>query len=220
MTVATVTQWSVTPGKLQEFMPNVAQAKKIHQRHGGQVRVLQNSFGGEFTGRISYVIEHADLAAFASFSHKLQADAEWQKLWANANSGSPSGTMVGNSLLNELSANGGGGGQSNARPGAVFVVAVLRPTPGRMQESQASVTEASRMLTATGAKVRVWQATLAGAQAGTVLVTSELADISSLGTALQKLQSGSEWQQFQQRVGAAGHTTLVSQSLFTELAVG
>jgi len=220
MAVATVTQWAVTPGKQEEFLPNVARAKKIHQRLGGQVRVLQNTFGGENTGRISYVIEHSDLAAFASFSQQMQADAEWQQLWASVNSGSPAATMISNSLLAEPAPSNSSGAQGGSRPGAAMVVVALRPTPGRLQEALASVAEAGRILSAAGAQVRVWQATIAGSQAGSLLATSELADMSSFATAMQKLQSGTEWRQFQQRAGAAGHATVVSQSLYIELPAG
>ena len=47
MTVRSVSIWRARDGKLAEFMGNVAQAKKIHERLGGKVRVSQTLFGGQ-----------------------------------------------------------------------------------------------------------------------------------------------------------------------------
>lgn len=101
--VAQVAQFRIVQGKNQEFNANVATAKKIHERHGARVRVWQGVFAGENTGLVSYVIEHNDLAAYASFAQKLAADSEWLEFAAKTlQSGNPTGTFLSAVLANEI----------------------------------------------------------------------------------------------------------------------
>ncbi len=103
MAVAQVVQFQIVPGRNPEFMTNVAAGKKIHERLGGRVRVWAATAAGPNTGTVSYVIEHDDLAAFASFSDKLAADSEWQEFLAKTlQRADPAGTLLGASLVNEL----------------------------------------------------------------------------------------------------------------------
>jgi hypothetical protein len=219
MAVASQTQWRVTPGKQQEFMTNITQAKKIHQRLGGKVRVFLNSFGGPDTGTLVYRIEHADMATFAAFSDRMQADPEWQQLWSSVQGQSgPVATMTANSLLVEMPLPGGSGAVD--APSGAMAVVILQPAPGRQQQLQADIADAARIVESTGGRVRVWQAAWAGPRAGTFIITTSSADIGAFAASYQKLQASSEWQQFQARAAASGNLTLLSQSLVTELSVG
>ncbi|MEP6659423.1 MAG: hypothetical protein ABJD24_05860 [Acidimicrobiales bacterium] len=92
--------WRPRDGKLGEFMGNAAEAKKIHERLGGKVRVSQTLFGGQ-PMTVVYVIEHQDMTAFAKFSDKMSADTEWQKFWTSAMA-SPSADFLQSSLLQEI----------------------------------------------------------------------------------------------------------------------
>ena len=77
MAVGTVTIWSVHPGRTADFLKNAAAAKGIHERLGGKVRLRQIVYGGPNSGQFVYTIEHTDMTAFAAFSDKLNANAEW-----------------------------------------------------------------------------------------------------------------------------------------------
>ena len=81
-------------------MGNVAQAKKIHERLGGKVRVSQTLFGGQ-PATVVYVIEHQDMTAFAKFTDNLNTDTGWQEFWMSALA-NPSGDWLQNSLLQEI----------------------------------------------------------------------------------------------------------------------
>ena len=81
--VAQLATWRPRDGHLQEFLANVATAKKIHERLGAKVRVWQTMFGGQAMS-LGYVIEHAGWEAFGKFGAKLEADAEWQAFWSKA----------------------------------------------------------------------------------------------------------------------------------------
>jgi hypothetical protein len=103
MTVVNVSQWQVNPGKAAAFMENVATAKAIHERLGASVRVYQASLAGPNAQSISYVIEHADHAAFGAFTDKQAADAEWQTFLVEVlGSADPTGVLVSNSLATEV----------------------------------------------------------------------------------------------------------------------
>lgn len=102
MAAMTLTAWKVTPGKQQEFLATIAEAKAIHERLGGRVRVWLATGAGPNAGNIWYVIEHDDLAAYASFTQQLQADPEWQTCWAGLQSADPCATLLGNSLATEF----------------------------------------------------------------------------------------------------------------------
>lgn len=100
--VASISLWRPLDGKLQEFVKRVATAKKIHERLGGKVRVWQNNFGGQPMS-VGYVVEHDGWAAFGKFAEKMEADAEWQKFWADALS-HPAATLLQNSIAVEMPA--------------------------------------------------------------------------------------------------------------------
>jgi len=102
MAVAQVFQFQINPGKNQEFNAQVAEAKKIQERLGGRVRVWQATMAGPNSGFISYVIEHDNLAAFATFSDKLAADADWLAFVAKTFGANPSARVVAGSLANEV----------------------------------------------------------------------------------------------------------------------
>ena len=101
--VAQVAQFRIIQGKNQEFNANVAEAKKIHERHGGRVRVWQATAAGPNTGLVSYVIEHDDLAAYASFAAKLAADSEWLAFAGKTlQSANPTGALISATLATEI----------------------------------------------------------------------------------------------------------------------
>jgi hypothetical protein len=97
--VAQVATWRPRDGHLQEFLANVATAKKIHERLGAKVRVWQSMFGGQAM-TLGYVIEHAGWEAFGKFGAKLEADPEWQSFWSKALA-NRTGELLQNSVLTE-----------------------------------------------------------------------------------------------------------------------
>lgn len=103
MAVAQVFQFRIIQGKAQEFNANVAEAKKIQERLGGRVRVWQATMAGQNTRLVSYVVEHDNMAAFASFSDKIAADSEWTAFAAKTLlGGNPTGNLLSAVLANEI----------------------------------------------------------------------------------------------------------------------
>jgi len=125
--------------------------------------------------------------------------------------------MMSNSLLVEQPAQGRDGAGDGSMGATVAVI--LQPTPGKQQQLQADIAEATRILESTGGHVRTWQAIFAGPRAGTVLLASAMPDMAAFAASFEKLQASSEWQQFQAKASADGNATVLSQSLLVELAV-
>lgn len=92
MAMMTAATWQALPGKLPDFMANIAAAKAIHTRLGGKVRIGITQFGGT-PSSVVYTIEHADWNAFGAFGAKMADDADWQKFWAGA-TGDPTAQLV------------------------------------------------------------------------------------------------------------------------------
>ena len=103
MAIAAVATFEVLPGRIQEFQGTIQEARKHHERLGGSVRIWQATIAGEASNRTLYVIEHADMSAYAAFTDKVNADAEWLKFIQKVQS-NPSANWVSSSLLTETPA--------------------------------------------------------------------------------------------------------------------
>lgn len=103
MAVATITRWKVRTGRVADFLIPVAEAKRIIENLGGNVRIWQPIYGGD-AGTVSFVVEHADQAAVAAFAAKLQADGEWQALLQKyiLSNDDPTADLVGTALVTEV----------------------------------------------------------------------------------------------------------------------
>ena len=100
MAVLHVITWQAKDGRAAEFLGKVAEAKKIHERLGAQVRVLQAGVGpNPFT--VTYVTEHADGKAYGEFLDKELADADLQSFWAKALT-DPTAEPLQSSLLTDV----------------------------------------------------------------------------------------------------------------------
>ena len=103
MAVVVVAQWQPNPGKAQELLQDAAKVSQIAQRHGARgARVFQALFAGPNSGIISHVFEFDDLAGFASFQGKFEADPEFQQLFAKATGANAPATLLSVSLLREV----------------------------------------------------------------------------------------------------------------------
>jgi hypothetical protein len=100
MALAQVATWRPRPGRYEDFVKDCNQARKIHKRLGAEVRIWQPQLGSQ-ANMITYVVQHADGAAFGQFLDKLNADGEWQQLVASFVKNPPAEQEQSN-LLQEL----------------------------------------------------------------------------------------------------------------------
>lgn len=73
----------VRPGKAQEFMADVATAKRILERLGARVCVVNQVVGTNAPCTV-FITESADWKAYGEFSAKIETDSEWQKFYSKA----------------------------------------------------------------------------------------------------------------------------------------
>jgi heme-degrading monooxygenase HmoA len=103
MAIRNVSIFQVHPGRRQEFLKEAAEAKKILERMGVSWRAAETMIGGPNTGSFVVALEFDDMAAFAAFTQKAQADSEWQAFQARLNGmSSPTRTLVSRSLLTDV----------------------------------------------------------------------------------------------------------------------
>ncbi len=81
MAVVSVITFRPLPGRLPEFLGSLPEAKKIHERLGARIRVLQAGPGPR-PRTITYVQEFDDMVKYGEFAEKLTVDQEWQAYFA------------------------------------------------------------------------------------------------------------------------------------------
>ncbi len=81
MAVVSVITFRPLPGRLPEFLGSLPEAKKIHERLGARIRVLQAGPGPR-PRTITYVQEFDDMVKYGEFAEKLNVDQEWQAYFA------------------------------------------------------------------------------------------------------------------------------------------
>ncbi len=101
LAVATVTTWKAVPGKRNEVIQQFKEAKAIHERLGGRVRMWASGMAGPNFGTLTHVIVLDDMAALAKFGEKAQAGPAWLKMVPSLYSDSP-GTIVSHSQAVEI----------------------------------------------------------------------------------------------------------------------
>jgi hypothetical protein len=95
--------WKVRPGKTQEFLANVLTAKKILERLGARVRVMNQLVGANAPCTL-VIIESPDWKAFGERLEKMQSDSEWQSFFATAvlNNANPAADLIDTALSADL----------------------------------------------------------------------------------------------------------------------
>ncbi|HYA36337.1 MAG TPA: hypothetical protein VEF03_12000 [Candidatus Binataceae bacterium] len=83
-TVSQVLFLKPQPGRLEAMMRDLARAKGIVTRAGGNFRAW-NEMSGVNAGAIAVVVEHADWKDFGSYMAKLEADKDYQAFIAELN---------------------------------------------------------------------------------------------------------------------------------------
>lgn len=103
MAILATTVWRVRPGRTQDFLANVGTAKKIAERLGGRVRVVNQAVGTNAPAFI-FIIESADWKAYGELQSKMQSDSEWQGFFqkAIATNRDPSADLIATGLSSDV----------------------------------------------------------------------------------------------------------------------
>ena len=95
------TQWRAVPGRLMDFMGNVATGLGHISRLGGAPRAMQSIIGAH-PMTVLVTVGFADLDAYGAYSDALAGDEQWQTFWAGALA-NPTGEVVRSGLYVNIS---------------------------------------------------------------------------------------------------------------------
>ena len=102
MAIVSVSSWRIAPGRGPEFIATCAEAKKIQERLGARVRILQAGAGPRPL-TLTYVVEVDDWTKFGEFNAKAESDTEWQALLQRVgNESPPAGELLESGLAQDL----------------------------------------------------------------------------------------------------------------------
>jgi len=103
MAIVQRTTWKVRSGRGQDFLANVATAKRILERLGGRVRVLNQAIGTNAPCFL-VVVESPDWRAYGELQASMQTDSEWQGFFNKVIVGNlePSADLIDTALSSDV----------------------------------------------------------------------------------------------------------------------
>ncbi len=220
MTVIHQTGWQPKPGRDQEFIQAIPQARALHTRLGARVRVWRAIVAGPNSGRIGYGLEFDSHSAFAKFSAALQGDADWMALVPKYWGPESPATSLGNSIFTTLS---GLDDPASASPGGprVRTLRQFNVEKGGLAAARVILGEyRAHMLRLGALRFRAVQSLYAGPGPTILAVASEYADLASYGAVLDAGTADEAIQAFfATRLGVAGSPlTAAGSALQVELS--
>ncbi|MEN8184233.1 MAG: hypothetical protein ABFS46_17035, partial [Myxococcota bacterium] len=191
--VLQVVSVSVNPGMLGRYQERVKQLGGVLERVGssGTLRMWQTTQGGADAGTIVVAIEYANAAAWAADSGKAQGDPEWRTIVSGLDE---IRTLQGSSIWTEISPTSGA---ANEDRGSILLVTGVEVKPGQLEEYRNRLSQGQVIIERLKlrGKLRVWQATIAGAGTGNVSVGVEYPDLGAYVADQAKLAGDAQWRE-------------------------
>ena len=100
MPIGTLSMMRPVPGRLDDFISRLGEAKKIMERNGAKVSFHRMVAGSEPEG-VLYVSEVADWDAYAKCAKKMEADKDWEAL-DRKSADDPAAQMISGGILQEF----------------------------------------------------------------------------------------------------------------------
>lgn len=201
----------VKPGKLDEYVAAVSKGRAVINRLGvqGTMRIWRATVAGDDTGGVVVGMEYPSLTAYADATTKLQADSEWRSLVAGLDG---LRTLMGSSLYRALDV-----GSTSGSAGSTLQAVAVRVKPGKLDAYLGEVKKLKAIQKRLGAdsRLRVWQASVAGEDTGTVIVALEYASLAAFADATTKMERDAGWSGIVGGLDAM--RTIVASGLYQEL---
>lgn len=99
--VIRIQTWDAAPGKQAEMMALMREAVPLWERHGGSVRIFNNTLSGADSTTVSFVTEYPSMTAYGAASDSIVADPDLAKFAAKVNAAMV-GKLVSGSLSQEV----------------------------------------------------------------------------------------------------------------------
>jgi len=205
----------VEPGELDEYQKKVAKLSAVLERvgSGAVMRMWNTTQGGPDSGQILVALEYKNAAAWAADAPKVQGDSEWQDIIEDLHK---IRTLEGSSMWREITPNPTAG-VMKPRPGTVLVVTGVAVKPGKLDEytKRLETGQAISDRLKLSGKLRIWLATLAGANTGNVAVGVESPSLAAYVADQAKLRADPEWRRL---IGGLGDLrTLAGRWMYQEI---
>ena len=152
MTVSSVRAFEVAPGRREEFVGVLGDAKRLFEANGSITRAASTFYGGEATGRITSLNAFTDLGAMADFLQKLQQLEAPNPVAAALESDNPPARMIQASVLDDVTPRPH---DTLVTERAVATVLGLRATPGQEAALMDGLAKAQDASEARGGEMRV-----------------------------------------------------------------
>jgi cell fate (sporulation/competence/biofilm development) regulator YlbF (YheA/YmcA/DUF963 family) len=189
-------------GDSQAWLDRVKQANVIRTRlNVATVRVAQATLAGEVTGTYFVDSEYPSLAAYADAVAKLEADAEWQALLKQFRAATDS-KVVASALYVDRTPDGVKAPQLAPGGYATGLAIRLEGDPSAYLALLPKLEAAFQRVGVPAA--RVWQATLAGPETGTFVITTAYNSLGAYQEAQKKLEGDAEFQDLVRQAQATG----------------
>lgn len=221
MAVRQVVQWEPNPGRGNDMVGYMAEAKKIHEGLGWRVRAWQTIAAGISGPRVSYVLESDNMAAFLGSLEKGRTSEAWTGFVQRVlNSPTPSATQISSAITTEVP--GLESGPLTAAPGSMMAsVFQWQIRPGKLQEFlDLSRTEAKPLANAMGAALSVSTTNYAGAGTGIVSGVFLFDSIGEMTKFQEKAAVNTAWQALLKKGQAADFSaTVIFSALVGEIPI-
>jgi phenylpyruvate tautomerase PptA (4-oxalocrotonate tautomerase family) len=200
----------VKPGKLEKYRAEVKKLRGVLKRVGSEatVRMWNATQAGPDTGTILVALEYPNAAAWAAGAPKVQSDEEWQDIVADLDE---LRTLEGSALWRDISPN------QSTGSGSFLLVTGVSVKPGKVQAYRDQLDKGAAITERLGlsGRLRIWQATLAGANTGNIAVAVEYKDLATYVSEQAKIAADKEWQKLLSGLDAI--RTIQSRSLYREI---
>ena len=100
MPIGTLSMLRPVPGRLDDFISRLGDAKRIMERAGAKVSFHRTVAGSEGDG-VLYVAEVKDWDAYAKCAKKIEADKDWEAL-DRLSANDPAAEMLSTGILQEF----------------------------------------------------------------------------------------------------------------------
>lgn len=212
MSVITISRFQTEPGHAPKHLEIHLEALQ-HLRGLGMQAVAMQPIAGADVGSLVMSVNYASYADYAASIQKVQADAGWQKFYADALA-SGAASQVESSIFNDADPSF----QADpSRPLGVVMALQWRAKPGRMEAFMGNVIESIPHIERLGGRGRQLMS-MVGSHPMTMLTTTGFADLDAYGAYADKIGVDAEFQAYWAEVMKDPTADLVRSGLYLNIS--
>jgi hypothetical protein len=215
MTVTSIRAFEVKPGRQEELISVLGDAKRLFEANGSTTRAATTFYGGETTGRITMLNAFNDLTAMSTFLQTIQALEAPNPIAAALAGDDAPATMISASVLNDIT----------PKPQSTLVterpianVLAIQTAPGQRDAVVEAMGALQEVAESRGGEVRLGQLQWAGPLTGALILAVSYESGEALAEAQAAREASSD-----RPLGplmASGAAQIVNNVLMTRIDLG